>query len=106
MPSRYLRRVAAAAAVLSSLAAAWLPNGRPSVMDSPRSGAVRGTVRFTGSVPVAQPIDMSADAYCAKAHGSAAPPSDRALTVDEGGGIRDVIVYVKQGPSSAKSAPP
>jgi plastocyanin len=79
-------------------ASSRVPNGNRAPM------IVKGIVRFSGNVPAAKPIDMSADAYCSKAHPGGPAPVDRPLTVDEGGGVRDVIVYIKQGVPSQRPA--
>jgi plastocyanin len=57
---------------------------------------ITGYVRFEGSPPAAQPIDMAADPYCASAH-AAQPAVAKAIDVGAEGRVRGAVVYVKQG---------
>jgi hypothetical protein len=57
---------------------------------------IAGSVRFEGPPSSPQPIDMSADPYCAGAHGGQRVVS-RTIDSDAGGRLRSAVVYVKQG---------
>jgi plastocyanin len=63
-------------------------------------GIVSGIVRFFGSVPKAAPI---ADADC---HLGGPPLVDESLVVDDAGGMRNVIVYIKDAPAVNAASPP
>jgi hypothetical protein len=65
--------------------------------------AVTGAVRYAGTAQPETPIDFSADAYCAGQHSEAVLQTT--VNVGAGGGLRDVIVYLKQAPRSAEPVP-
>lgn len=69
------------------------------------SGIVRvdGAVRFEGTPPEPEPIDMSADAYCEEAN--AEPSMKRPVVVGPDDGLANVIVFVKEG-APTESGPP
>jgi plastocyanin len=69
------------------------------------TGAVAGVVRFDGAVPAPRLI---AEADAAKCHPGAAPVYDESLVVDADGGLRNVVVYVQDGPNvpTPGSTPP
>jgi len=58
----------------------------------PGNGIVTGVVRYSGVVPKAKPIP---DADC---HLGGRPLEDESVVVDDAGGLRNVIVYIKDGP--------
>lgn len=59
-------------------------------IDQSTAGSVAGTVKFTGSVPPAQPIDMTQDAAC--------KGTNTAETyIVENGNLANAVVYVKDG---------
>jgi plastocyanin len=74
--------------------------------DAPRAsvpagkGIVTGVVRFFGTAPKPQPIPG------ADCHLGGPPLTDESLIVDDTGGLRNVIVYVKDGPSADVPAGP
>ncbi len=59
------------------------------------AGALSGTVKFDGDVPAAQAIQMAADPTCARMHPDAA--MTEFVIVGDGGGLKNVFVYVKEG---------
>lgn len=67
----------------------------PTTLIAPNPAGVTGTVRFSGTPPPARPIDMTGDDYCLGEH-SGIPPSVEPVRVG-GGGLADVVVYVKEG---------
>ena len=64
-------------------------------VDAATAGSVNGTVRFTGTAPAAQSIDMSDEPVCQEAHGGRA--MRETVMVGPGGGLGNVFVYVKEG---------
>lgn len=62
----------------------------PSPPTSAGAAAIRSVVKFTGAVPAARPISMSADPSCAKQH--PVPSLAKEVGVDSKGGLQDVIV--------------
>jgi len=58
-------------------------------------GALSGTVTFEGEPPEAQPIQMAADPTCARMHPD--PVMTETVVVGDGGGLKNVFVYVKEG---------
>jgi hypothetical protein len=70
------------------------------------AGAVRGTVRYAGSPPAAEPVDMSGEAACAAAHAGRTVALQK-VQVGADGGLQDAIVYVRDAPRGpAASAEP
>jgi plastocyanin len=67
-------------------------------------GVVKGTVKFTGTVPKPTRIDMSDDPKCAKLHPGGASISP--IVTDAKGGLDDTVVYVSQGISGQTFDPP
>lgn len=57
-----------------------------------------GEVRYAGTPPVGETLDMSADPYCRERHAS--PVVDRPVRVGEDGGLADVLVFVRDAPRS------
>jgi len=60
--------------------------------------SVKGTVKFTGTAPKGQPVQMAADPVCQQAH--PAPVYSEEVVVGEGGALKNVLVYVKEVPGS------
>jgi hypothetical protein len=58
-------------------------------------GSVSGSIRFSGKMPAAKPIDMSEDPACVAAHHG--KPVDESLLVSPKGGLANAFVYVKSG---------
>jgi plastocyanin len=56
---------------------------------------VRGTVKFTGTLPAPKPISMSADPSCSKQH--AGPVLAREIIADSKGGLQNAIVFIADG---------
>lgn len=59
------------------------------------SGSLRGWVKFTGQAPVTEPLQMTADPYCAANAGSGA--INESLVVNTNGTLRNAFVYIKMG---------
>lgn len=57
--------------------------------------SVRGSVHFSGKVPVAKAISMSADPVCAKQHPS--PIMAQEVVADANGDLANVVVFVAEG---------
>jgi plastocyanin len=64
-------------------------------VDAATAGSITGRVQFEGSVPPAQMIQMSSDRNCFP-DGEPTRASD-ALLVDDGRGVGNTFVYVKEG---------
>ncbi|MGH9703376.1 MAG: carboxypeptidase regulatory-like domain-containing protein, partial [Candidatus Acidiferrales bacterium] len=64
-------------------------------IDMATVGEVTGSVKLEGAPPTFKPINMSAEAYCAKAHSSPVMPEE--VVTGSGGSLENVIVYVKEG---------
>ena len=62
-------------------------------VDPATAGAVTGTIRFTGTPPAPQPINMSSDPYCEQ-QGAA---TTETVLVGSGSTLQNVFVYVKDG---------
>ena len=74
-------------------------------VDAATAGSIKGRVQFEGTVPPAEMIRMSSDRNCIP-DGQPTRASD-ALLVDDGRGIGNTFVYVKEGldPSYTFDAP-
>src|SRR5688572_16111018 len=70
------------------------PEPAPRPPSAAGTGAIRGTVNFDGSPAPPRLIE----AHC---HAGAKPIYDDSLVVDPGGGLRNVVVYVENGPNVA-----
>ena len=68
------------------------------------AAAVRGVVRFMGTVPAAKPISMSADPSCAKQHPALFLTKE--VIVDSKGGLQNAIVFVSDGLGDRSFDPP
>jgi hypothetical protein len=107
MPSpRVLLRVAGAALLLCLVACdrdretgkkSGATTSRAVTTGPAGNGVIRGVVRFKGTPPEGERIDGS------RCHAGAADIDVVAVTVGEGGALKDVVVYVKD-PSAAPSA--
>jgi plastocyanin len=64
-------------------------------IDPATAGQVVGTISFDGERPAPQPIDMRGEAACAEKHDG--QPVDRPVAVGDGGGLKNVYVYVREG---------
>jgi plastocyanin len=62
-------------------------------IDPATAGGIRGTVRFEGTVPPAQPINTESDPYCQE-QGTL---TTETVAVGSGSGLQNVFVYVKDG---------
>lgn len=67
------------------------------------SGAIAGKVSFSGTVPPAERVKLSADPKCAAIHKDGL--ERQPLRVKDGG-LADVLVYVKSGIGASYAAPP
>jgi len=68
------------------------------------AATVAGVVKFEGAAPKMPTLQMSADPYCAGQHSAAVP--DEEVVVGAGGELANVIVYVKNGPSTPVPSQP
>jgi hypothetical protein len=59
-------------------------------------GTVTGTIKFNGTAPAPQPIDMNADAACASKN----PNAVAETAVIKDGKLQNVFVYIKDGQTS------
>lgn len=59
--------------------------------------AVGGAARYDGTQPASTPVDLGGDAYCSGEHPNGLTIS--AVRVGGEGGLRDVIVYLKDAPA-------
>lgn len=66
------------------------------------SGAIAGKVSFSGTVPPPQRVKLSADPKCAALHQGGL---ERQPLKVKGGGLADVLVYVKSGIAASYPAP-
>ena len=71
------------------------PAAAATPIDMATVGEVTGTVTLDGAPPTFRPINMSAEAYCVKAHSTPVMPQD--VVVGDKGALANVIVYVKDG---------
>jgi len=67
------------------------------------AATITGTVTYDGKVPNLKPIDMGADAACAKMHGTA-QPSD-VLVLGSGNTMANIMVSVASGLPAGKTWP-
>jgi plastocyanin len=68
------------------------------------AATITGTITYEGKVPNLKPIDMSADASCAKMHGSTPQPSDM-LVLGSGNTMGNIMVSVAGGLAAGKTFP-
>jgi plastocyanin len=87
------------AADTTPAAAPAAPGGKK--VDAATAGSIAGRVQFEGTVPAAEMIRMSSDRNCV-ADGKPTRASD-ALLVDDGRGVGNTFVYVKEGLDPAYS---
>ncbi len=66
-------------------------------------GKISGTVKLDGTAPHMKGIDMSKDPYCVKANASNTPTMEN-VVVSSGGGLKNVVLYISDGLSSAAPA--
>ena len=66
-------------------------------------GTVTGRIRFTGTKPAMQRIDMSEEAKCAAKHTT--PQMTESVVVNANGTLANVFVYVKSGLPAGYTAP-
>jgi len=71
---------------------------------SATGATIRGIVRFEGKIPVAKPINMSADPVCAKQHPT--PVMTQEIAADAKGELQNVIVFVSEGLGDRTFDPP
>ncbi len=64
-------------------------------MDMANAGDLSGKITLDGAAPAFRPINMSADAYCTKAHSTPVMPQE--VEAGAGGALANVVVYVKSG---------
>jgi plastocyanin len=68
------------------------------------AATITGVVNYEGKVPTLKPIDMTADAGCAKMHGGAPQPSDL-LVLGAGNTMANIMVNVATGLPAGKTYP-
>jgi plastocyanin len=68
------------------------------------AGAVRGTVKFEGTVPKQVHISMASDPSCAKLHPAGVSAGE--IVADSNGGLENVIVFVSDGLGDRTFTPP
>jgi len=85
------------------LAAVILSNATKTVGRTPGDGRISGKVSFTGTPAKPKVVDMSKEPACAKLHVDPLLTED--LVVGDGGGIRNVLVYVSSGLVDTSAAP-
>lgn len=66
------------------------------------SGAIAGTISFTGSPPPPKKVKLTADPMCAAIHKNGLDIQPVRVT---GGGLADVVVHVKSGITGSYAAP-
>jgi plastocyanin len=59
------------------------------------NAAIKGTVKVEGALPTPTRINMSSDAFCARAHSTAALTED--IVADKNGDLQNVVVFVADG---------
>lgn len=67
------------------------------------SALVQGTVRFDGTAPTPEKIQMAADPVCQQQHTGPVYPED--VVVNENGTLQNVFVYVKEGAQGSFPTP-
>lgn len=72
-------------------------------VDAATAGSINGTVKFTGTAPANEPIDMADEPTCASAHQG--QPTKQTVLVGSDGGLSNVFVYVKSGLDPALQFP-
>lgn len=65
--------------------------------------ALSGAVRYQGTPPAGEQIDLGADPYCAQQH--SAPVVESPVNVAASGGLRDVVVYLREAPRAGGAVP-
>jgi plastocyanin len=68
----------------------------------PGKGSIAGIVKFEGVAPAPKPIVESTPSSC---HAGAAPILDDSLLVSADGGLKNVVVYIDNGPNIATTQP-
>jgi plastocyanin len=68
------------------------------------AATITGVVNYDGKVPNLKPVDMSADAGCAKMHGGTPQPSD-VLVLGSGNTMANIMVSVASGVPAGKTYP-
>jgi plastocyanin len=64
-------------------------------IDMSTVGSVSGAVKLEGTAPKPRRINMAAEPYCMSQHST--PVADEEVETGAGGGLENVIVYVKEG---------
>ncbi|MBI4343559.1 MAG: carboxypeptidase regulatory-like domain-containing protein [Candidatus Omnitrophica bacterium] len=90
-----------AGAAPQAAAPAEAPN--PASATPAGSAAIQGAIRFDGTAPAREKIQMAADPTCQQQH--AAPVLSEAVVVNDNGTLKHAFVYVKSG-LSGSFAPP
>lgn len=64
-------------------------------VDPAQAATITGTVKFAGTAPANEKIDMSAEPTCAQKHST--PPVKQTVVANSNGTLKNVFVYVKEG---------
>lgn len=75
---------------------------RPSVAFA--ASTITGTIVFDGKPPALRPIDMTAEAVCAKKHGGKPAPNEM-LVLGNGNTMGNIMVWVSKGLPAGKTWP-
>jgi hypothetical protein len=96
-------KAVAAAPAPAAGAAATAPAAQPA--EPAMAGAVKGTIKFEGEAPKAEPVDLSPDPFCKEHHagGTMEPPTG--VKVGAGGGLKDVFVQITGVPDTKREPP-
>jgi len=74
--------------------AAGAPAGGGKAVDAATAGSISGTIKLDGTAPKMKPINMAAEPSCAKDH-AGSPATTQDVQVGSGGGLENVVVYLK-----------
>jgi plastocyanin len=99
-----VKKAVIALGIVSALAAAGCGNGEPeevpaalravtNPVDPATAGRITGAVRFEGTPPRMEPINMASDPYCERQ----GERTTESVLVGPEGGLENVFVYVKDG---------
>ena len=83
----------------------WLASFSAAVLACGVSSAatITGTINYDGKVPNLKPVDMGADAACAKMHST--PQANEALVLGPGNTMANIMVSVSKGLPAGKTWP-
>src|SRR6478735_5457376 len=70
----------------------------------PNAGTITGQILFAGPAPNLPPLNISSVPDCAKHHPGGLP--DESVVINPNGTLKNVVVYLKGGPKTGRSANP